>query len=62
LYKVAIGIKANTAIGEAITYKLTRNGAFLVLGGLPIDPVRMIHASHHRLGDFTAMPDPETAS
>ena len=32
----------NTGISETTSYKLTRDGAFLVLGGLPIDRVRMV--------------------
>jgi NAD(P)-dependent dehydrogenase (short-subunit alcohol dehydrogenase family) len=38
--KVAIITGAGTGIGEAIAYKFAREGARLVLGGLPTDPVR----------------------
>ena len=38
--KVAIITGAGTGIGEAIAHKFAREGARLVFGGLPTDPVR----------------------
>lgn len=38
--KVAVITGAGTGIGEAIAHKFTREGARLVLNGLPTDPVR----------------------
>lgn len=38
--KVAIITGAGTGIGEAISHKFAREGARLVLGGLPADPVQ----------------------
>ncbi len=38
--KVVIVTGAGTGIGEAIAHKFAREGARLVLSGLPADPVR----------------------
>ena len=38
--KIAIITGAGTGIGEAIAHKFAREGALLVLSGLPGDPVR----------------------
>jgi NAD(P)-dependent dehydrogenase (short-subunit alcohol dehydrogenase family) len=38
--KVAIITGAGTGIGEAIAHKFAREGARLVLSGLPADPVQ----------------------
>ncbi len=38
--KVAIITGAGTGIGEAIAHKFAREGARLVVSGLPTDPVR----------------------
>ena len=40
--KVAIVTGAGTGIGEAIALKFAREGARLVLGGLPDDPVKEV--------------------
>jgi len=40
--KVAIITGAGTGIGEAMAHKFAREGACLVLNGLPIDPVREV--------------------
>lgn len=38
--KIAIITGAGAGIGEGIAHKSAREGAFLVLNGLPDDPVR----------------------
>src|ERR1039458_4456903 len=43
--KIAIVTGAGTGIGEAISYKFAREGAKLVLAGLPSDPVRDVAAA-----------------
>src|SRR5665647_911467 len=43
--KVAIITGAGTGIGEAIAHKFAREGARLVLNGLPADPVRDVAAA-----------------
>jgi NAD(P)-dependent dehydrogenase (short-subunit alcohol dehydrogenase family) len=43
--KVAIITGAGTGIGEAIAHKFAREGACLVLNGLPADPVREVAAA-----------------
>ena len=43
--KVAIITGAGTGIGEAIAHKFAREGASLVLNGLPTDPVREVAAA-----------------
>jgi NAD(P)-dependent dehydrogenase (short-subunit alcohol dehydrogenase family) len=43
--KIAIVTGAGTGIGEAISYKFAREGAKLVLAGLPSDPVQDVAAA-----------------
>ena len=43
--KVAIITGAGTGIGEAIAHKFAREGACLILNGLPADPVREVAAA-----------------
>ena len=43
--KIALITGAGTGIGEAIAHKFAREGAFLVLNGLPGDPVRDVAAA-----------------
>jgi NAD(P)-dependent dehydrogenase (short-subunit alcohol dehydrogenase family) len=43
--KIAIITGAGTGIGEAIAHKFAREGARLVLNGLPADPVREVAAA-----------------
>jgi NAD(P)-dependent dehydrogenase (short-subunit alcohol dehydrogenase family) len=53
--KVAIVTGAGTGIGEAIAKKFAREGARVVVNGLPDDPVRDVVASIQREG-FEATP------
>jgi NAD(P)-dependent dehydrogenase (short-subunit alcohol dehydrogenase family) len=43
--KIAIVTGAGTGIGEAISHKFAREGAKLVLAGLPSDPVQDVAAA-----------------
>ena len=43
--KIAIITGSGTGIGEAIAHKFAREGARLVLNGLPADPVREVAAA-----------------
>ncbi len=43
--KIAIITGAGTGIGEAIAHKFAREGAHLVLNGLPDDPVQDVAAA-----------------
>lgn len=65
--KVAIVTGAGTGIGEAIAHKFALEGARLVLGGLPDDPVKDVaahiaaqgHEVEYRLGDLADNPQAE---
>jgi len=48
--KVAIITGAGTGIGEAIAHKFVREGARLVLNGLPADPVRNVAEASYVTG------------
>jgi NAD(P)-dependent dehydrogenase (short-subunit alcohol dehydrogenase family) len=48
--KVAIITGAGTGIGEAIAHKFAREGARLILCGLPADPVREVAEAIRSLG------------
>ena len=43
--KIAIVTGAGTGIGEAVSHKFSREGAKLILAGLPTDPVQEVAAA-----------------